>query len=98
VPLAIKRTYANHDRVVILSDMQTVGTVDHGYWARSQSRDPGDLVPADKPLYGFNLQGYRAAAYSTAKPNRHELGGMSDKVWQVLPLLERGTDSTWPWM
>jgi len=100
IPAAISSTYNKHDRVIILSDMQTVGRA--GYWNRRGGNlagtDPGDLVPADKPMYGFNLQGYRAAAFSTARPNRYELGGMSDKVWQVLPLLEAGRDATWPWL
>lgn len=98
VPGAIRSTYVKHDRVVILSDMQTIGISRYGYALRGGDGDPGNLVPADKPLYGFNLQGYRAAAFSTTKPNRYELGGMSDKVWQALPLLEQGRDATWPWM
>jgi TROVE domain-containing protein len=100
IPAAISSTYANHDRVIILSDMQTVGRL--GYWNRRANSlagtDPGNLVPADKLVYGFNLLGYQAAAFSTAKPNRYELGGMSDKVWQALPLLESGRDAAWPWL
>lgn len=102
VPSAIRSTYpaGKHDRVVILSDMQTVGEQAH-YALRAaygSYGDPGTIVPADKPLYGFNLVGYRSAAFSTAKPNRYELAGMSDKVWQALPLLEQGHDTTWPWI
>lgn len=79
--------YAGHDRVFILSDMQALG----GY------RDPGDLIPAHVPLYAYNLVGYKTAMISTAKPNRHQLGGYSDRTFQMVSLLERRADAGWPW-
>jgi hypothetical protein len=92
IPAAL-RAYAGHDRVFLLSDMQTVGS-GRNAWVGS---DPGKLIPAHVPLYAYDLQGYRAAALSTVAPNRHQLGGYSDRVLQMVPYLERGEDATWPW-
>jgi len=91
IPAAFK-AYAGHDRVFLLSDMQTVGG-HRSYYAT----DPVKLIPAHVPLYAYDLQGYRAAALSTVAPNRHQLGGYTDRTLQMVPYLERGEDTSWPW-
>lgn len=30
------------------------------------------------------------------KPNRHTFGGLTDKGFQMIPLLEQGRDADWP--
>lgn len=81
--------YGGHDRVFILSDMQIMG----GYRG-----DPIGCVPAHVPVYAFDLQGYRSAAFAIGAPGRHQLGGFSDAVFSMVPLLERRTgDVGWPW-
>ncbi|GGS66552.1 RNA-binding protein [Planobispora rosea] len=85
---SVRRTYAGHDRVVILSDMQTMS----GYHGGGVT----DAVPAHVPMYGFNLQGYRNAAMPTGSGNRHEFGGFSDATFRMIPLLETGTGAGWP--
>lgn len=81
---AVRRQYNGHDRVFILSDMQT------------QTGGITAPIPANVPVYGFNLGGYRPAAYALG-PNRHEFGSLTDSTFRLVPLLERGTSAGWPW-
>ncbi len=77
----------------VLSDMQCMGG---GYLPYSSgSGDIGNLIPADKIMYGVNLQGYRATPMSTGQRNRHMLAGFSDATFQLVPLLEAGDDPDW---
>lgn len=85
---SLKRSYRRHDRVFVISDMQTIG----GYAGQGVS----DAVPAHVPIYGFNLGGYRNAAYATGKAHRHEFGGLTDATFRMVPLLEAGRNATWP--
>nr|WP_182909023.1 TROVE domain-containing protein [Microbispora sp. H13382] len=85
---ALTRSWHGHDRVVILSDMQTM--------AGSHGGGVTTAVPASVPVYGFNLGGYRAAAMRTGSANRHEFGGFSDACFRMIPLLEAGTSADWP--
>ncbi|HEY2064024.1 MAG TPA: TROVE domain-containing protein [Amycolatopsis sp.] len=85
---ALRRSYAGHDRVFIISDMQTVGG--------PRGPQVGDLVPKHVPIYGFNLQGYQAAAMATGSAHRHEFGGLTDATFRMIPLLEAGRTADWP--
>jgi len=84
---AVRATYNGHSRVVILSDMQTM----------ADGRVPA-AVPATVPMYGFNLEGYAAGALSSGTGNRHELGGLTDATFRMIPLLEAGRRAAWPWL
>lgn len=53
-------------------------------------------VPASVPLYGFNLGGYRPAAFDAGAPNRIELGGLTDATFRMIPLIEAGRRADWP--
>jgi hypothetical protein len=83
---AIRSTYRGHDRVFVISDMQTM---DAGTSA---------AVPASVPLYGFNLGGYRHTAFDAGAVNRHEFGGLTDATFRMVPLLEAGRQGSWPWV
>ncbi|WP_157253188.1 TROVE domain-containing protein [Nonomuraea typhae] len=85
---SVRRTYSGHDRVIILSDMQTMS----GYYAG----DVTSAAPKHIPMYGFNLQGYQHAAMPAGGGNRHELGGFSDSTFKLIPLLEAGRNADWP--
>lgn len=85
---SLRRTYRRHDRVFIISDMQTIG----GQYGGGVS----DAVPRDVPIYGFNLGGYQQAAFATGSANRHEFGGLTDATFRAIPLLEAGRNSDWP--
>jgi hypothetical protein len=82
---SIRATFKGHDRVFVISDMQTA---DHG---------TGAAVPANVPLYGFNLGGYKHTAYAAGATNRHEFGGLTDATFRMVPLLEAGRAGAWPW-
>lgn len=87
---ALHATYRNHDRVVLMSDMQTM-TTHHG-------REATTTIPPHIPIYAYNLAGYRRAAIPTGTRNRHEFGGFSDASFRLIPLLEAGANATWPWL
>jgi hypothetical protein len=94
---ALRATYRKHDRVVIVSDMQT--------FADSRARPPfgarytavaDDAVPRSVPVYGFNLGGYRATVLDAGIGNRHEFGGLNDATFAMLNLLEARASAGWP--
>lgn len=80
---AIHRHFAGHDRVIVLTDEQFNGG------------DPAYAVPSATPLYTFNLAGYKAGGMSGTGA-RHTFGGLSDKAFIMLALLERGQTADWP--
>lgn len=86
---AVRKSYSNHDRVVIISDMQTMG----GYYGGDVTR----LIPKNIPVYGFNLEGYQRGAFAAGTENRHEFGGLTDATFRMIPLLEAGYSAKWPW-
>lgn len=88
IAASVRATYSGHDRVIILSDMQTMG----GYYAGNVT----DAAPKHIPMYGFNLVGYQHAAMPAGTGNRHELGGFSDSTFKLVPLLEAGKSADWP--
>nr|WP_225954085.1 TROVE domain-containing protein [Kibdelosporangium phytohabitans] len=81
---ALRSSYRKHDRVFIVSDMQTI------------EGDVGKAVKRNVPIYGFNLGGYAPAAYATGGDNRHEFGGLTDATFRMVPLLEAGRNAAWP--
>ncbi|WP_407992132.1 TROVE domain-containing protein [Kitasatospora sp. CMC57] len=82
---AIRKHYRDHDRVVVITDEQ----------ARPGSPVFGP-VPEEVPVYTWNLAGYQAG-HAPAGPNRYTFGGLSDAAFRLIPLLEAGADTTWPW-
>jgi hypothetical protein len=84
---AVQRHFAGHDRVVILTDEQanSNGSVDRA-------------VPANVPMYTWNLAGYRAGHAPSGSRNRHTFGGLTDAAFRMVPLLEAGANATWPWL
>lgn len=90
IAASLRATFKGHDRVVLISDMQTMGGPYGG--------GVGTSIPANVPLYGFNLGGYQHGAFSTAVPNRIEFGGLTDATFRTIPLLEAGRKATWPWV
>lgn len=73
-----------HDRVVILTDEQ------------AGSGDVGRVVPANIPLYTWNLAGYEHGHAPSGRGNRHTFGGLTDQAFRMLPLLEAGRNADWP--
>ncbi|WP_415954195.1 TROVE domain-containing protein [Streptomyces sp. KLOTTS4A1] len=85
---AVRRFYRGHDRVLIVTDEQ---------YTYSAHGDPTAQVPADVPVYTWNLAGYRAGHGPSGTPHRHTFGGLTDAAFRMVPLLERGRDADWPW-
>lgn len=82
---AARQHYQGHDRVVIVTDEQ------------SHDGDPGAVIPKDVPLYTWNLQGYEAGHGPSGSHARITLGGLTDKAFTLIPLIEAGTSGVWPW-
>ena len=79
----------DHDRVFVISDMQTF----------APGRGTGDVtevVPRATPLYGFNLGGYKRTAFDAGTPNRIEFGGLTDATFRMIPLIEASRNAGWP--
>jgi hypothetical protein len=89
---ALRATWTGQDRVVIVTDGQTFGT--QPVWV---SRDVvSSQIPANVPIYAFNMLGYAPAMMETSS-TRHELGGLTDRTFAMIPLVEAGQRAQWPW-
>ncbi|MEY9859959.1 hypothetical protein ABH935_005593 [Catenulispora sp. GAS73] len=87
---AIANSYDQHDRVVIVSDMQTFPY----YYNRDKGADA--FIPESVPVFGINTAGYGPSALPPGKRNRFEIGGFSDKVFTMFALLATGDGPAWP--
>ncbi|MCP2324217.1 hypothetical protein HDA40_002724 [Hamadaea flava] len=83
---AVRTHYDRHDRVVILTDEQAYA---------HNAPDVVAAVPAEVPVYTWNLAGYRVAHAPSAR-NRHTFGGLSDAAFAMIPLIESGSRQQWP--
>ena len=92
---AVRATYRGHDRVMIFTDMQTFPG--RAGWGQPVG-DVSASVPARIPVYGFNLAGYRHSAMPAGFGNRHELGGLTDATFSLIPNIEAGLAASWPWV
>lgn len=81
---AVKRHFNGHDRVIIVTDEQYHGA------------DPAGVVPKNIPLYTWNLNGYKVGGFS-GESKRHTFGGLTDKAFVQIPLIEAGQNAQWPW-
>lgn len=88
---AVSAFFKGHDRVVIVTDEQYSG---RGYY--SSSGDPGEVIPAKVPLYTWNLNGYAVGGFA-GNSKRHTFGGLTDKAFSQIPLIEAGQQAKWPW-
>ncbi|GIG70829.1 TROVE domain-containing protein [Phytomonospora endophytica] len=84
--VAVRRWFDHHDRVVIVTDEQA--------WSGAGG-DPTRAVPAEVPVYTWNLAGYRHG-HGPTTANRHTFGGLSDAAFGMIPLLEAGKRAAWP--
>ncbi|MFI9615897.1 TROVE domain-containing protein [Streptomyces sp. NPDC052023] len=86
---AVRRHYLKHDRVLIVTDEQ---------YAPSRHGGPTEQVPANVPVYTWNLAGYRVGHGPSGTGNRHVFAGLSDAAFRMVPLLEAARDADWPWL
>ncbi|MFI0741479.1 TROVE domain-containing protein [Streptomyces sp. NPDC021100] len=88
---AVRAHYRGHDRVLIVTDEQTVGP-----YTPYGPDGPAEAVPADVPVYTWNLAGYQPAHGPTG-PHRHTFGGLTDAAFRMVGLIEAGREAAWPW-
>lgn len=82
--------HPTHRRVIILTDEQASRD-----W---YGRDTVDsLIPAGVTLHTINLAGYQMGYAPSGKDNRHVYGGLNDKMFHLLKMVEQGTGGHWPW-
>lgn len=87
------RSYSGEDRVVIFSDMQIMDARDYTYGR--ERFDARQSIPPNVPIFVFNTGGYQASPLKSGRENVYELGGFTDAVFRMIPLVEnRGS---WPW-
>lgn len=85
---AVARHYADHDRVVLLTDEQA---------HPSYLGHVCEAVPEHRMFYTWNLAGYSVGHEPSGTGTRHTFGGLSDAGFRGIALLERGSDADWPW-
>lgn len=85
---ALRTFYSGHDRVVIVTDEQ---------YSYSHYGSVGDQVPAHVPIYTWNLAGYTGSHAPSGADARFTFGGLTDKAFTLIPLLEAGKSGAWPW-
>ncbi|MFF4452007.1 TROVE domain-containing protein [Streptomyces goshikiensis] len=88
---AVRAHYAGHDRVLIVTDEQAA---DQGRGGRGGGA--AEPVPAEIPVYTWNLAGYRPA-HAPWGPHRHTFGGLTDAAFRMVGLIEAGRAAAWPW-
>ncbi|MFI7073479.1 TROVE domain-containing protein [Micromonospora sediminicola] len=84
---ALRRHFAGHDRVVVLTDEQA-----------GVDGDVNEAVPGEVPMYTWNLAGYQHGHAPSGGRNRHVFGGLSDQAFRMVPLIEAGQAAAWPWL
>lgn len=84
---AVKGSFRGHDRVIIITDEQY-----NGYGS-----DPLQSIPASTPVYTWNLEGYKVGHSKSGSNKRHTFGGLTDKGFEMIPLIEAGQTQKWPW-
>jgi len=84
---AVRGSFKGHDRVIIITDEQY-----NGYGG-----DPLSAVPVNTPVYTWNLEGYRVGQSQSGSKKRHTFGGLTDKGFEMIPLIEMGQSQKWPW-
>lgn len=101
IEAAVRAAYKGQDRVVIFTDMQTFPAGNaQGYYSGYLGWGTGDItnaIPGNIHAYGFNLAGYAHSAMASGSMYRHELGGLTDHTFRLIPLLEAGVSGRWPW-
>lgn len=82
---SLRQTYSGQDRVIIITD--------------EQAHDQDDLsyITDRKPIYTFNVAGYKTAWTEQGKNNSYVFGGLTDAGFKMIEALESLNTSKWPW-
>lgn len=87
-PRAMLEHFRGHDRVLIVTDEQTAYS--------NSGRTVDNAVPANVPVYTWNVSGYRYGHGQSGTGRRHTFGGLTDQCFALVPLLETGMSQSWP--
>lgn len=79
-----------YDRVIVLTDEQA-----HGWYGAIGN--VSKAIPANVPMYTWNLVGYKGGS-TESSPTRLTFGGLSDKSFEMIDLIERARSGVWPWL
>lgn len=85
---AARDHFAGHDRIVVITDGENNGRGPQSYAQAG--------IPAGVPIYTWNIGGLKLSQ-DPGGPNRHTFGGLTDQAFRMIPLLEAGTSTGWPW-
>ncbi|MGW1494954.1 hypothetical protein [Streptomyces sp. NPDC002402] len=77
---------------VVASSPAWPATVEKAYVANFGSDNVSVIDTATNSITATVTVGHTAAG-----PHRHTFGGLSDAAFRLIPLLESGQDSNWPW-
>jgi hypothetical protein len=98
---AISQHFKGDKRVIVITDGQSfpVGSSGsrYGYGYYGRNSDLRSLVSDETYMYGVNLAGYKVTDIAAGQGRTYELPGLSDVMFQKIPLLERGVEQRWPW-
>lgn len=92
IEYSLRSAYDGHDRAIIITDGQGCGN------GRVRSETVGTCVPANRPVYLFNVEAHTMSPMPTGGAARFDLGGLTDATFGQILQLERGAAGTWPWM
>lgn len=81
--VSVLKAYTGQDRIIILTDEQTSDTY-------------GQAAGISKPIYIFNVAGYKAGSMPSGEKQRYVFGGLTDAAFTAIELLEAGHDASWP--
>lgn len=87
---AIEKHYRGHDRVIVFTDEQSNPD-------RYKPAILNKITGNGGFFYNFNLGGYGRSDVPVGSKGIYELNGFTDVTFRQIPLLERGTSTTWPW-
>lgn len=82
-----------------ITDRETTRGYNYGYGSRIASMPVGTAVPTKVPIYAFNLSGNAATSVKSGDltANEHEFGGMNDRTFAMINLIEQAKSAGYPW-
>lgn len=86
---AINQHYKNHDRVIILTDLQASSTRYGGYSEMDYK--------VDCPIYAWDLTGNTTAMIDPDGAGTYMMSGFTDADFKKIPNIEAGNAQAWPW-
>ena len=85
----LAKTYGDHDRVVIFTDMQA-------FAYRGYDSIVSKILGNGTKIYSYNLGGYETTHTETGRDGLYEFGGLSDKSFTMMKLVDEHRDGVWP--